>query len=169
MLSNRLFAFLLAGLIGPTVLAQGEVLRALSARPMPQTGQAKDNINRVFRYQFETMEIPIMDDFSIDRTRKLNATETDPGVTLEQTIYRLEVAGVSTPDMGFSLDSTFLLTFDAVDPPVTYREPLPSVMVTVRDLTVDPPTSTIEEAWPAYTIRDTVQSPSPDTTFQEFP
>ena len=75
-----------------------------------------------------------MDDFSIDRTRKLWASATDPGVTLDETIYALEVDGVSEFDMTFATDTTFYYTIDTQDPPVTTRIALPSFEVTVRDL-----------------------------------
>ena len=167
-LSKALF-WMLALLIGQVAMAQSEELRALSARPVPQPARVKDNVARIFLYDFETQEIPLMDDFSIPRNRGRNATENDPGVLLDQTIYQLQVAGISTPDMVYSTDSTFLRVVDTADPPVTTRVPLPSVFVTVRDLSVYPPTSTVVEAWPPYNILDSLASPPPDTTFLTSP
>ncbi len=165
----RHFSFLASIMVASIAFGQGEVLRALSTRPVVERGQAKDAVDRIFIYQNGTQEIPLMDDFSIDRTRKRNAQEGDPDVTLDQTIYRLEVGGISTPGMRFSLDSTFRRTVDGAEPPVTTRTPLPSVFVTVRDLSVYPPTSQIVEAWPAYSILDSLTAPPPDTTFQTSP
>ncbi len=164
-LSSRTFVLIIALAVGPLVMGQGEVLRALSTRPTADAGRVKDNINRYFDYQFVQQEIPLMDDFSTDRTRKRNARETDADVTLDQTIYQLEVAGESTPDMRFSSDTTFITTVDASDPPVTTRVALPSVMVTVRDLSVYPPTSEVIEAWPPYNILDSLAAPPADTAF----
>lgn len=144
--------------------AQVEEMRALGARPVPGAAWPKaDGVERVFVYQYETQELPLMDDFSIDRTRKRNARPSDPDVTLDQTIHRLEVAGTSSWDMRYSTDTTFRIIIDGSTPPVITREALPSVMVTVRDLSVYPPTSTMVEAWPDYNIRDSLTSPPPDT------
>lgn len=155
------------------LLAQGEVLTPLQARPVPEAIRAlrkADGLNEHFIYLNDTQTLPIVDDFSIDRTRKRWAQATDPGVTLEETIYRLEVAGMSTWDMVFSDDTTFtyLTDMDPV-PPVTTRTPLAPITVLVRDVTVYPPTDLIVEAWPAYNIFDTIQSPSPDILFLTSP
>lgn len=145
---------------------QVEELRALGTRPVEATVRTKaEDAGRIFIYQYETLDIPLMDDFSVDRTRKRNARITDAGVTLDQIIYRLEVSGSSTWDMSFSTDTTYRTVIDASEPPVTTREPLPSVMVTVRDLSVYPPTNAVVEAWPAYNIRDSLTAPPPDTTY----
>lgn len=156
---------------GLGAIAQGELLQPLSARPSHHGSRVKvdDGVKRHFEYQFITQQVPLMDDFSIDRTRKRNATETDAGVTLDHTVYRLEVDGSSTPGMRYMTDTTFRTVIDASDPPVTTRIPLPSVMITVRDLSVYPPTSSVVEGWPAYNIRDSLTAPPPDTTFIDPP
>lgn len=149
---------------------QGEVLRALSARPTEAAAHTKSGgAQEVFVYRFDTLELPLMDDFSIDRTRKRKATSADAGVTLDQTLYRLEVLGVSEPGMRYSTDTTFRTVIDGSDPPVVTREALPSVMVTVRDLSIYPPTSTVVEAWPAYNVRDSLTAPPPDTIHIQSP
>lgn len=148
-----------------TLFAQGESLRALSARPVPQAAAAMakvDGLNEYFIYDYDTQPLPIIDDFSIDRTRKLWAQGDDPDVTLTGTIYVLEVGGVSEPDMMYALDSTFTYTTDMTDTSTT-RVGLPTVTVTVRDITVYPPTEEEVTAWPPYNVFDTIQSPSPDT------
>ncbi|MCB0768788.1 MAG: T9SS type A sorting domain-containing protein [Flavobacteriales bacterium] len=145
--------------------AQDEVLRALSFRPSADAPRAKDNIDRLFLYEYEQQEIPLMDDFSVDRTRKRNAQVGDPGVTYDQTLYHLAVGGASTADMRFNSDTTFTYTIDGSDPPVRTREPLESIMVTLFDLSVYPPTSEEVEVWPAYNVYDTLTSPPRDTVF----
>jgi hypothetical protein len=145
--------------------AQDEVLRALSFRPSADALRTKDNIDRLFLYEYEQQEIPLMDDFSVDRTRKRNAQVDDPGVTFDGTLYRLAVGGVSTADMRFNSDTTFTYSIDGSDPPIRTREPLESVMVTLFDLSVYPPTSEDVEAWPAYNVYDTLTSPPADTVF----
>ena len=141
----------------------------MGTRPVPGAAHAKDNVDRVFRYVNEMQELPIVDDFSIDRTRKLNTSASDAGVTLTETIYRLEVGGISTPEMKFNTDTSFKFIIDASDPPITTREALPSEIATVRDLSVDPPTSFTVEVWPAYDLVDSIAFPPFDTLFSVQP
>ena len=165
MKQSRTWMAIVACGVGLGAMAQGEVLQALSARPVEGAARMKsdDGVHRYFNYLFDTLRIPLMDDFSIDRTRKRNVTEDDPGVSLDHTRYHLEVGGVSTPGMRYMTDTTYHTVIDASDPPVTVRTPLPSVLVTVWDLSVYPPTSTVVEGWPAYNIRDSLSAPPPDT------
>ncbi len=149
---------------------EGEYLRALGARPTGKGVRTKADINTHFIYQFETREIPFMDDFSVDRTRSLDASPNDPGVTLDQTIHHLAVAGVSAPGMAFETDTTFTSVTDmAEEPPVTTRVPLPSVMVTVTDIGSYPVSSEVIECWPPYNVFDTLQSPPNDTLWLTDP
>lgn len=161
-------------LVGTALFGQGgEVLNALSARPeqAPASGAVKADVRTQFIYQNEAQTLPIIDDFSIDRTRKRWATADDANVTLDQTVYRLEVAGVSTPGMVFSSDTTFRFIVDSTDPDtlIITREALPEIQVTLRDLNVFPPTEEVITAWPPYTVFDTLTAPPPDTLFMVAP
>jgi len=170
---SRLLLFLAMLAPSADLLAQGAELRALQARPVPEAireMRKADGLNEHFIYAYDTQTLPIVDDFSIDRTRKRWAQSTDPGVTLNGTIYRLEVAGVSTWDMAFSTDTTFTYTTDmAPVPPVTTRAPLPQTTVLVRDVTVYPPTDEVLEVWPAYNVFDTLLDPTSDILFLTSP
>ncbi len=153
--------------------AQGEVLRALSSRPeqVQQRALNKSDLNEHFIYLNEPQVLPLMDDFSVDRTRRRWAAATDEGVSLSETIYRLEVAGISDAGMRFADDTTFRFTVDLTvpDTPVVTREPLPVVQLTVRDLSAYPPVEVLVDAWPAYFIYDTLQEPPVDTVFLQAP
>ncbi|MBL7982499.1 MAG: T9SS type A sorting domain-containing protein [Flavobacteriales bacterium] len=163
---NRTLLFLACVLGSMALYAQGEVLRAIRGGMAKESEAAKANgLNTHYIYQFLPQTLPIQDDFSVDRTRKRWARPDDPGVTLSETIYRLEALGVSEPGMRYATDTTFLYLTDMQEPPVTVRTALPSISVTVRDLAVYPPTETVEVVWPAYNIFDTIQSPSQDTLF----
>lgn len=164
------FGLLLSGL----AFGQGgEVLRALSARPVPEAmlGAEKVDLNTYFLYENLPQVLPIMDDFSVDRTRKRWSQPDDANVTLQETIYRLAVDGVSTPTMGFASDTTYKFIVDNTDPDTTIvtREPLDPIEITVRDLSVFPPTEQTVTAWPAYTVFDTLLNPPPDTLFFTAP
>ena len=153
-------------LIGSVVLAQDEVLTPLGMRVVPEAQAAMRKavgLNEYFIYQNATQPIPVADDFSIDRTRSRWAQSTDANVTLTETIYALEIAGVSTPDMAFSDDTTFRYITDLTDPSTTTRTALVDVTVLVRNVLMYPVTSEVVQAWPPYNIFDTIQSPSPDT------
>lgn len=146
-------------------LAQGESLSPLGARPAPEAFRAErksDAVKTHFIYDYLPQSLPVQDDFSIDRTRKRWAQPDDPGVTLNSTVYYLEVDGASTWDMEYSSTPTFLYTTDLTDPPVTSQTELPSLTATVRNLFVYPPTEETVQVWPAYNVFDTIQSPSPD-------
>lgn len=151
----------------------GEVINALSARPGQYFGAEvrKADIRTRFVYQNLPQPLPVIDDFSIDRTRKRWAVPTDPNVLLDQTVYRLEVAGVSTPDMAFSADTTFRFIVDDTQPDTTIlsRVALPEILLLVRDLDLDPPTEQTVSAWPPYTLFDTLSSPPVDTIFLVSP
>lgn len=153
-------------LIGVSVpaIAQDEIVRPLEMRITPETFRIKSSHNEHFIYQYEPQDLPLMDDFSIDRTRRRWTQVGDDGVTLDQVIQHLVVGGVSTPDMAYSLDTTFFYTTDITDEQVsTTRVPLPEVIVTVNDLESFPVNGNDVTAWPAYNVFDTIQSPSPDT------
>lgn len=169
MLTNRLLILCTAVCVSDVAMAQGESIRALSARPGVDKGMQKADLNTHFNYLVQPQVIPLRDDFSIDRTRKRWAQVGDPDVTLSETMYRLEVNGVSTPDMVYATDTTFIYTIDLQDPPVTTRQALDMVTVTLRDLSTYPPTSNDVDAWPAYNVYDTLQNPPNDTIWMSSP
>ena len=99
---------------------------------MPETArlqQKADGLNTYFLYTNTPQTLPLVDDFSIDRTRKRWAQPDDAGVTLTETIYRLEVGGASDTGMRYAIDTTFTYTTDLTDPPTTSRAALPEVQV----------------------------------------
>ncbi len=166
---NSAFPFVLTVLPFAQLHAQGEELRALQARPMPEAmaTQERSTVREHFIYQFQPQVLPLMDDFSVDRTRKRWAGPDDPDVTLDAVIHALEVDGISTPDMSFMIDTTFRYTFDlsVPDTVIVTTQALPAATVTVRDLSVYPPTEELVTGWPPYNIFDTLQAPPIDTVY----
>lgn len=161
--SRSLLALLL--LFSTALQAQVESLGPLHAQPQAAAGKAmlKSDLNEVFIYQFDPQELPIVDDFSVARTRSLWSQAGDPGVTLDQVYYRLEVAGISAADMVFSTDTSFSYMVDTVGVDTIVVTPNPSSQVVVYDIDVYPVTSMTITAWPPYSIWDTVGFNSPDT------
>jgi hypothetical protein len=149
---------------GMAALAQGEALVPLGMRPVAEAARAKANGPRThFSYSNQPQALPILDDFSIDRTRKRWARPGDPGVALTDTYYRIEAGGISQWNMAFASDTTFLYLTDIdADPPVTTRSPLAAVSIVLRNLDAFPPSAQTIDAWPAYNVFDTIQHPSPD-------
>ncbi|MBL7985457.1 MAG: hypothetical protein JNM91_10685, partial [Flavobacteriales bacterium] len=136
-----------------------------SASPFTRDG----GLNTYFIYQYENQTLPIVDDFSVDRTRHLDATPTSPGVTPGPVFYYLQVAGSSTASMAFEDDSTYHVTVDTAGADVFTSVANPSIEVVVFDLSVYPPTTDTVDLWPPYNIRDTVGDPTSDTVFVVTP
>ncbi len=132
--------------------------RQLERTPPPALRSG--GLNEVFLYENDTVEVPIVDDFSVDRTRHLDASSADANVTYLQTYYQLAVGGVSTPDMVFMLDTTFHSYTDTVGVDSTWKVANPSLQVELADLTVYPVEVITVEMWPAYDIYDTLDMPT---------
>ncbi|MBK7269200.1 MAG: T9SS type A sorting domain-containing protein [Flavobacteriales bacterium] len=143
----------------------GEALFPLAGQQRP------DNPMRLLRasggdyfiYENASQELPLMDDFSIDRTRHKNAESTDPDVTFTDKVYFLEVSGISTPDMAFMTDTTYYYTVDTVGVDTIVRVANPETTVTQYDLSDYPSASTVITGWPPYDIWDTIGDPLSDT------
>ena len=165
MARTRIPTIAAALLVSSTGFAQVEVLSPLHAQPRAGAERAMTragDLNTFFIYQYEAQDLPLMDDFSIDRTRHLDAQPEDAGVTLTETVYRLEVAGVSTPEMAFRADTTWHYTVDTMPPDtvIITRVANPNVSVTVYDITEYPSPTSLISGWPLYNIFDTVGSVS---------
>lgn len=164
--ATRLFSALLP-LVGATGAMAQEIVTPLHAVPRPGNEAPMLKAlgpNTVFIYNNATQTLPVVDDFSVDRTRHLNATANDANVSLTETIYKIEVGGLSTPSMAFVTDTSFHYTVDEqTDTLIITRVPNPAVVAIVRDLTVYPTTEQSMFVWPPYTVYDTVGTDTPDT------
>ncbi len=170
--STSLFALaVLCGASATAQLTDPERVEALHARPSKAAPPLRNgSLNEWFIYEYLPQQIPLVDDFSIDRTRHLNAASSDANVTLTTTIYHLEVNGASTVDMAFMFEPATRITFD-VQPDTTMitTDTLPSMMVRIYDLSAYPPPDTTDlEVWLPIALRDTVGDPTTDTTFLPF-
>ncbi len=156
----------LAQQVGPEELGP---IHAVPRGTQLAPGALRSGLNQIFHYEYLPQALPVVDDFSTDRTRHLDAQAGDADVTLDATYYHLEVGGVSSPDQAFVLDTTWHYTVDTSDPDTTIVDtvPQPAVQVTVYDLTQDPPTSSVIDAWPPYDITDTIGGGS-DSTFYTY-
>ncbi|MFT3886275.1 MAG: T9SS type A sorting domain-containing protein [Flavobacteriales bacterium] len=146
--------------------AAQERLSPLHGLPRPGVAERQlkaAGVNEYYVYQYAPQTLPVIDDFSIDRTRHLDARSGDADVTLDRTIYHLSAAGASTPGMVFSNEATFRYVVTLGNDTTVDTLAIPPVEVTVRDLSVYPPTEVNVAAWPAYDLYDTVGHAFPDT------
>ena len=148
-----------ASMAQEVLLPLGPVGRPDNAHDLRKHGEG----HTAFIYQYQSQALPIIDDFSIDRTRHRGAGPGDAGVSLLQTVYALEVGGVSTPDMAFVADTTWHYFVEIEgDDTNRWKEHQP-FNISVRDVTVFPtPDPTVVEGWRPFTIRDTIGT-EPDT------
>ena len=82
--SSTLALFLLIG-IGAQAQSSGpEHMEALHARPSKDVAPPvrSGTLHEYFLYEYLPTQVPVVDDFSVDRTRHLNASSTDANVTL---------------------------------------------------------------------------------------
>ncbi len=146
------------------LLAQ-EIISPLGFIPRPGTQPAQEKaggLNEVYLYQNLGQTLPVIDDFSVDRTRHRNALQGDADVHYSETIYRIEVGGASTPDMAFITDPALRYTIDTGADTIII-DTLPAIVAIVRDLSSYPPAQQSMFLWPPYTILDTVGGNGPDT------
>lgn len=146
-------------LISSFAQAQGDGIGPLHAQPEQAQHQRaqRSGLNEWFIYQYLPQSLPIFDDFSTDRTRHLDAQSGDADVTLIETVYHLEVGGLSTPGQAFMLDPTYTYTWEVL-PDTTILDTIenPSVSVIVTDITTYPGSSQTMTLWPPYTQFDTI-------------
>ena len=144
-----------------------EIVTPLSVIPRPDTRAPmlkSGGLNEYYIYDNAQQTLPVIDDFSVDRIRHLNAQNTDANVTLTETIYQIVLGGMSTPEMAFLTDTSYHYTVTMTDSgEFITQEPNPSIVVILRDLGIYPVTEQSMFVWPAYTVIDTVAVGSSDT------
>ncbi len=144
-----------------------ELITPLNAIPRsgaPDPLQRSGGLNEIFLYDNATQTLPVIDDFSVDRTRYLNAQQGDANVSLTETIYKIVVNGVSTPDMAFLTDTSYRYIIDEQpDTLIITQEPIAALVAVIRDLSVYPVTEQSMFVWPHYTLIDTLGTTTTDT------
>ncbi len=164
---RNLRALLLPAMLLATGLRAQEIISPLGMVPRPDNPPKLEKAggpNEIFLYQNAGQTLPVIDDFSVDRTRHLNAVSGDANVHYAETIYRLVVGGTSTAGMAFLQDTSYHITVDTSNGELTITQvPNPAVVVVVRNLADYPPTEQSRYLWPPYTIIDTVGGSGPDT------
>lgn len=157
-------------LMAPVLFAQ-EIITPLSVVPRPDNPVPMlkaGTLNEVFLYDNAAQTLPVVDDFSVDRTRHLNAQHGDSNVHHSDTYYRIIVNNDSTPDMAFTTDEMLHYIIEVFpDSLAVTVDTIPPIVAIIRDLTVYPPTYQSMHVWHPYTLIDTVGSTSTDTLLTE--
>ena len=159
---------LLASLCGFESSAQETLdpLNALQCRDALETRST--NRNEIFLYENLSQDLPIIDDFSIDRRRRLDARATDSNVSLLNTFYHLDSAGFSTDSMAYSTSLSIRTTIDTIsftDSVAITIDTLPPFPVTVSDLSDFPVVSSVVDCWMPFDILDSVTASGTSSTF----
>lgn len=127
-----------------------------------KNAQKSGDVHNLFIYQFDTLSLPFLDDFSGNHFPDFDAQTTDPNVVPETT-FRIEIGGTPVP-MGslYMDDTTFHYQYDTVNGfgfdsiVLIGKTPLSNQVAEIFDIDNYPITSAIQDVWPAYNIHDSV-------------
>lgn len=134
------------------------------------------DIHNLFIYQFDTLDLPFLDDFSENHFPTFDADAADPNVTSETT-FRIEIGAVPVP-MGslYMEDTTYHFQYDTVtgygfDSIVMIgKTALSDELAEIFDIDNYPVTSQVKSVWPHYNIYDSVwnSTAEDDTIFYDI-
>src|SRR5262249_19601444 len=152
-----LAAFLFASGLYAQTPQPGEHLSPLHAMPRNTNERAALKIGGLhewFIYNYLPQTLPVVDDFSIDRTQHRWAGSTDANVTLQEIVYHLVVGGEHPAVLELSADTTFYTLIDTTqaDTVIITSTALPSISTNVFDISSFPSSSETLDLWPSYNI-----------------
>ncbi len=152
----------------PTLIHANKSLK----KPHTFTAKAAGNeLDSSFIYTFDTISLPILDDFSTDKYQVRDADYSDPGVTSEVFYHLLDETTNQPLDTAekFTALQTFRRTVD-VGNAVYVDDPFEPEAVKVGDLSTYPVSYNTIDLYPPYYIYDTIDFPNdPDTVFLNSP
>lgn len=131
-------------------------------------------IHNEFIYALDTLNLPIIDDFSKDKFKKYSADTLGTNVS-DTTWYRLYVGGVAEPlGTKYMTDTTYTFSYDTVPGSgfdsiiMVSKTPFPSTFVDVYDIDNYEITIQNTEVWPAHNYYDSLWTGSaPDLILVE--
>lgn len=142
-----------------------------------QSIEKEGAIHNQFIYAIDTLNLPVIDDFSSDKFKKYNTDTTALNVS-DTTWFRLYVGGVAEPlGTSYMTDTTYTFAYDTVagfgfdSIVLVSKTPFPSTFVDVYDIDNYEIVIQNTEVWPAYNYYDTLWTgTSPDDTlFEQSP
>ncbi|MCC6700253.1 MAG: T9SS type A sorting domain-containing protein [Fluviicola sp.] len=145
-----------------------EAIRFQKRADKKQVLKTTSNIDSSFIYLYDTLSLPLFDEFSHDKFQTHNANPGDPNVT-EELFYRLkDVADVPLPaSAAYTATITKLRT---VQNGAVIETDLPSTTIKVGSFSSYPVVYTTITVYPPYFIYDTLDFPNdPDTIYIAVP
>lgn len=120
------------------------------------------NIDSTFVYSFDTLSLPLLDEFSHSKFSILDAQPGDPGVTQQQFFYLTDLSNVPlTVDKKFSTTPTKRYSTSAG---ITTQTELPLITIKMADFNNYPVVYSAIQLYPPYNIYDTLDfANAPDT------
>lgn len=127
-----------------------------------------NTIDSIFIYTYDTLDLPLFDDFSHDKFQTKNANPGDPNVT-EQLFYRLK--DVADVPLSASAKYTGTITkLRTVQNGAVVETDLPSTTIKIGSFTSYPVVYNTITVYPPYFIYDTLDFPNDkDTVFIALP
>lgn len=173
----KFFTLFIGLFLSVALVAQEELVPLSVNSNISKSAQNKvGDIHDLFIYEFDTLDLPFLDDFSINHFPKLDAQPSDPNVT-SQTYWRIEITGTPEP-IGtlYMEDTTYHYQYDTVsgfgfDSIVLIGQTaLPDIVVEKFDIDDYPVTSSFVSVWPHFNIHDSVWNGTAidDTVFYDI-
>lgn len=159
------FVFLIGSIsFGQEVLSPiGVMKRGVSAKRSHALNlKSTTNIDSTFVYSFDTLSLPLLDEFSHSKFSNLDAQPGDVGVTEQEFFYLTDLADVPlTTDKKFSTIPTKLHTISGG---VDTQTELPLITIKIADFNNYPVVYSQIQLYPPYNIYDTLDfANDPDT------
>lgn len=168
-LINRLFIIVVISVLTNIGVSQ-EALSPLRYNSALLNNKLKTGaIHNQFIYSVDTLDLPIIDDFSTDKFIKYDADTSDANVS-DTTFYRLSISGIPEPiGTSYMTDTTFTFVYDTVPGSgfdsiiIVSKTPFPSSFVDVSDIDNYEVITQNTEVWPAKNHYDSLWTgTSPD-------
>lgn len=156
------FSILIFLFISVGVLAQEQLVPLSVNSNILKSQQKTGDIHNLYVYNFDTLDLPFLDDFSENHFPSFDAQASDPNV-VASTQYRIEIGGTPVP-MGslYMTDTTFHYQYDTIpgfgfDSIVEIgKTALIDVSANIFDIDNYPIVFSSEKVWPHYNIHDSV-------------
>ena len=164
------FQFFLVGMLFVAQLCAQDYLAVPSSNPalFPQYSSSLTNnkaevFEENFIYQYDTLSLPFIDDFSTNRQRKRITDLNDPRLT-DSVFYKIRIGNGPYQDtIGFTQDSTFKYITNPLGDTIL-RVPNPTFTIQYSDLVSSPVEYLTYTVFPAYNYTEQAGTPK-DTVF----
>lgn len=145
-----------------------EPIRAANRKSFSNVLKSTTSIDSTFIYSFDTLALPLFDDFSSSKFQQKNAQPGDPNVT-EQVFFRL--TDLSNAPLASQVVYTSAATkIFTTQNGATVETTLPALQIKVGDFSAYPVQYTTVNAYPPYYIYDTLDFVNdPDTVYITTP